>query len=219
MHHTQRWHLQTWYLDTMKTIVFTLDLLLRAVQALMASDAIGCVLIAKGICWMQGVFGEQQALATSEVYDLDTNVWQAVPDNMTYGRYRHQAVLLQDYNVVVMGGQGSQSQALASTELLSIATGLWETQVCSLPSLPTFPRHLLNPASSSAQVSQNTVLSAWCVVWQPLLSRRAQLPKAAAPQLCACRAGQHEQCPVRVHGQPAGQRLGPGRGRGSAAQL
>ena len=138
MQHTQWWHLQT--LDTMKAIVFTLNLLLRAMQPLMASDVIGCGLRAKGLCWMQGVFGEQQALTTSEVYDLDTNVWQPVPDNMTYGRYRHQAVLLQDYNVVVMGGQGSQSQALASTELLSIASEQWETQVCFLISLPTSPR-------------------------------------------------------------------------------
>ena len=107
---------------------------------------------------MQGVFGEQQALTTSEVYDLDTNVWQAVPGNMTNGRYRHQAVLLPDHNIVVMGGQGAQSQALASTEFLSIATGKWTTQVCSLISLPTFPSHLLKPASSSAPVCRMQVV-------------------------------------------------------------
>ena len=50
---------------------------------------------------------------------------------MTNARYRHQAVVLQDWTVLIMGGQGADGTGLSSVESLSLSTGNVSTKVCT----------------------------------------------------------------------------------------
>ncbi len=73
----------------------------------------GMVLAVGGL----GGNGQNNSFLTSaEIFDPATNLWSIAP-SMAYGRYFPQAVVLQNGQVLVMGGQGVGLPILASTEL------------------------------------------------------------------------------------------------------
>lgn len=71
--------------------------------------------------------GPSEYLATSEIYNPETNEWRPTVGTLTQGRREHTATLLADGRVLVVGGKSLTSSYTTSAEIFNPATGFWTT--------------------------------------------------------------------------------------------
>jgi len=83
----------------------------------------GLVLVAGGYA-TTGAYGLPISLASAELYNPSTGKWTTT-GSMKVGRYGHEATLLQNGQVFVVGGQTARGYYTPSAELYNPSTGTW----------------------------------------------------------------------------------------------
>ena len=87
----------------------------------------GRVLVTGGLDVGEGVLRSQTGkgvVSLAEIYDPAAGVWESIAD-MNEARTLHQAVLLQDGRVLVIGGGDADYEPIASAEIYDASIGTW----------------------------------------------------------------------------------------------
>jgi N-acetylneuraminic acid mutarotase len=125
---------QTTFLRSLSTVSEPTPVTPSSSSLIIAREGHTATLLQNGQVLVVGGFTQEatsaSSLASAELFDPATKTWTLLPTGLTTGRSHHTATLLQNGQVLVVGGEGlaqgsTLADGLASAELFDPATKTW----------------------------------------------------------------------------------------------